>query len=293
MIGMTAPPTRLPIEIYGPPGLRDWIRTTLKLSHARVPNKYVVHELVLQEGKRNSSSKKSKRAKEWNTYEENHEDELPGKDILCSQDDGLWHVHEDRKYKVVAGLLKHTIPCWGYVVEEQPRTGRFDVNRAKEAGISPGPICAKLQQGHSVVLQDGRTVNPSDVLGPPRKGRKAVILGDTSDSRSLLVAARGADVLVHEATVIEQEADLASPRGHSTASTAGIFARMIDAKSLVLTHFSGKLEGSLYGTTSEKGTISDLVCAAKRTFGKQSVMAAHDLAAVTVAGNLDEPLPTQ
>jgi ribonuclease BN (tRNA processing enzyme) len=44
-----------------------------------------------------------------------------------------------------------------------------------------------------------------------------VILGDTSDSRSLLVAARGADVLVHEATVIEQEADLASPRGHSTA----------------------------------------------------------------------------
>ena len=46
---MTAPPTRQPIEVYGPPGLRNWIRTTLKLSHARVPNKYVVHELVLQE----------------------------------------------------------------------------------------------------------------------------------------------------------------------------------------------------------------------------------------------------
>lgn len=47
-----------------------------------------------------------------------------------------------------------------------------------------------------------------------------VILGDTSDSRSLLVAARGADVLVHEATVIEQEADLAAHRGHSTACTS-------------------------------------------------------------------------
>lgn len=44
-----------------------------------------------------------------------------------------------------------------------------------------------------------------------------VILGDTSDSRSLLVAAKGADVLIHEATVLEQEADLASHRGHSTA----------------------------------------------------------------------------
>lgn len=49
MIGMTAPSTRQPIEIYGPQGLRNWIRTTLKLSHARVPIKYVVHELVLHE----------------------------------------------------------------------------------------------------------------------------------------------------------------------------------------------------------------------------------------------------
>lgn len=49
MIGMTAPSTRRPIEIYGPPGLRNWIRTTLKLAHARVPIKYVVHELVLHE----------------------------------------------------------------------------------------------------------------------------------------------------------------------------------------------------------------------------------------------------
>ncbi|KAG0588235.1 hypothetical protein KC19_2G227700 [Ceratodon purpureus] len=293
MIGMTAPASRRPIEIYGPPGLRDWIRTTLKLAHARVPNKYIVHELVLQEGKRKrGNSKKGERANDWNTSEGNHQDELPGRDILCSEDDGLWHVHEDRKYKVVAGLLKHTIPCWGYVVEEQPKIGRFNVDRAKEAGVLPGPMCAKLQQGVSVILQDGRTVNPSDVLGPPRKGRKAVILGDTSDSRSLLVAARGADVLVHEATVLEEEARLASRRGHSTASTAGKFARMIDAKSLVLTHFSGKLEGSLYGT-SEKGTIADLVWAAKRTFGKQSVMAASDLAAVTVVANLDEPLPTQ
>lgn len=49
MIGMTAPATKQPIEIFGPQGLRQWIRTTLKLCHARVPIKYAVHELVLQE----------------------------------------------------------------------------------------------------------------------------------------------------------------------------------------------------------------------------------------------------
>lgn len=42
----------------------------------------------------------------------------------------------------------------------------------------------------------------------------------------------------------------------------------------------------------EKGTIADLVCAAKRTFGKQSVMAAYDLAAVTIV-HRDEPMLTQ
>jgi hypothetical protein len=49
MIGMTASPSKRPIEIFGPEGLRQWIRTTLKLCHAQIPIKYVVHELVLQE----------------------------------------------------------------------------------------------------------------------------------------------------------------------------------------------------------------------------------------------------
>lgn len=49
MIGMTAPATKQPIEVFGPQGLRQWIRTTLKLCHAQVPIKYAVHELVLQE----------------------------------------------------------------------------------------------------------------------------------------------------------------------------------------------------------------------------------------------------
>jgi ribonuclease Z len=85
MIGMTASPSKRPIEIFGPEGLRQWIRTTLKLCHAQIPIKYVVHELVLQE------EKAWKRAAKWNVIEEKHQDELSGNDIICSKD-GLWHV---------------------------------------------------------------------------------------------------------------------------------------------------------------------------------------------------------
>jgi len=283
MIGMTASPSKRPIEIFGPEGLRQWIRTTLKLCHAQIPIKYVVHELVLQE------EKAWKRAAKWNVIEEKHQDELSGNDIICSKD-GLWHVHEDEKYVVVAGLLKHTIPCWGYVVQERPHAGRFNVERAMEAGVRPGPMYAMLQQGRDVTLRDGTVVKSADVVGPQRQGRKVVILGDTSDSRSLLVAARGADVVVHEATVTEHEADFAVDRGHSTASMAGRFARSIDANTLVLTHFSGKLEGAYYGT-SDNGTIKDLITAASKSFGKNSVIAAHDLTAVTICRKEDPAFP--
>lgn len=47
--------------------------------------------------------------------------------------------HEDKKYVVVAGLLKHSIPCWGYVVEEQPRTGRCSLSRLLKT-LSPIPV---------------------------------------------------------------------------------------------------------------------------------------------------------
>ncbi|CAK9203873.1 unnamed protein product [Sphagnum troendelagicum] len=246
---MTASPSKRPIEIFGPEGLRQWIRTTLKLCHAQIPIKYVWVFMLLD----------------------------------C-------YRHEDDKYVVVAGLLKHTIPCWGYVIQERPHAGRFNVERAMEAGVRPGPMYAMLQQGRDVTLRDGTVVKSADVVGPQRQGRKVVILGDTSDSRSLLVAARGADVVVHEATVTEHEADFAVDRGHSTASMAGRFAHSINANTLVLTHFSGKLEGAYYGT-SDNGTIKDLITAASKSFGKNSVIAAHDLTAVTICRKEDPAFP--
>ncbi|KAL3689447.1 hypothetical protein R1sor_015756 [Riccia sorocarpa] len=265
-----------PIQVYGPQGLRQWIRATLEASHARVHPKYVVHELHLKKRKTNV-------AHSWNYIEENHEDELPGRDIQKSED-GLWPVMKDDKYTVRAGFLRHSTPCWGYVVEEHTRRGRFDVDRAREAGVKPGKYFRMLEAGDSVMLEDGTIVYPSDVLGPPRRGRKVVILGDTCDSKSLRTAAMEADVLVHEATVLEQDAAEVLQRGHSTARMAGEFAREIRADTLVLTHFSRKLDGALFvdERSSVRETMGDLVTSAQEAFQKDNVIAAEDLMAVTV-----------
>ncbi|KAL2631563.1 hypothetical protein R1flu_016249 [Riccia fluitans] len=265
-----------PIQIYGPQGLRQWIRATLEASHARVHPKYAVHELHLKK-------KKTNVARSWNYIEGNHEDELPGRDIQRSED-GLWQVMKDDKYTVRAGFLRHSIPCWGYVVEEHTRRGRFDVERARQAGVKPGKYFRMLEAGDSVMLADGTIVYPTDVLGPPRRGRKVVILGDTCDSKSLRAAAMEADVLVHEATVLEQDAAEVLQRGHSTARMAGAFARDIKADSLVLTHFSRKLDGAVFvdERSTVRETMGDLVSSAQEAFEKDNVIAAEDMMAITV-----------
>lgn len=270
-LGMTGNKPQ-PLNIYGPEGLRVWIRTTLKSCYGRVPSKYAVHELKL--GK--MPGKGSKQAKEVNM----HQDELLGQDFHCSHD-GLWHLVKDKKYMVKAGFLRHSIPCWGFVVEEHARPGRFNIERARQLGVQPGHDYALLQQGHSITLKNGQKVFPSDVLGHPRRGRKIVILGDTYNSESLLLAARGADVLVHECTVLEEDASEAVKRFHSTASMAGQFARATNTRCLVLTHFSCKYE-------ARPDRIQASVKSAQVASGKAKVLAAKDLLAVTVC-QTDEP----
>lgn len=269
MIGMslTASRWKQPIEIYGPQGLRDWLRVTLNSSYGRVHTKYAVHELILKKG---TSTKVSTKAKK---YEFQHVDELPGRDIYRSGD-GLWDVFSDDKYKVQAARLKHSIPCWGYVLEEHPRQGRFKVERAEEIGIEPGENRALLQQGQTIFV-NGKMVKPLDVLGPPRRGRKVVILGDTYDSRSLQSIAYGADTIIHECTLPEEDADEAFEKTHSTATMAGKFARSINAHSLILTHFGGKF-------SAREDRLVNSVYAAKKAFGKDMVLAARDFLAVTI-----------
>jgi ribonuclease Z len=70
-----------------------------------------------------------------------------------------------------------------------------------------------------------------------------VIAADTAYSRSVVEAARGADLLVHEATFAEEERDRAHETLHSTALEAGEIARDAEVGLLALTHLSNRYFG--------------------------------------------------
>ena len=111
-----------------------------------------------------------------------------------------------------------------------------------EALKIPDPVRKHLAKGETVVLDDGRTIEAGEVLGPPDGGKKLVIVGDAETTEGLLEAVREADSLVIEATFLERDAAIARDYGHLTASEAAILAAESGVRQLVLTHISGRYE---------------------------------------------------
>ena len=190
----------VPLDVYGPPGVRD-LFSTLRRVFGKLTYALEVAELE------------------------------PG-DVL--ERDG---------YNLVTFPVAHGVQSLGFALVEHPRPGRFDVSASDALGVPPGPERGLLQAGESVQLADGRVVTPDEVLGEPRPGRKVVLSGDTAPSPTVLEAARGAEVLVHEATFLEEERERARETAHSTALEAAEIARDAEVGLLALTHLSNRYFG--------------------------------------------------
>lgn len=145
------------------------------------------------------------------------------------------------EYAVRALAAEHTVPALTFALEEKERAGRFDRERALALGIPEGPLWGRLQEGRTVSV-GAKTFTPDLVLGPPRRGRKVVYTGDTMPSKALVDFARGADVLIHDATAETSLEEKANRYGHSTARQAAQVAKDAGVRTLVLTHYSPRYE---------------------------------------------------
>jgi ribonuclease Z len=154
---------------------------------------------------------------------------------LQEMDDGDIVVSEG--FRVVAARVEHAGLCLGFRVEEDLRRGTVDLERAKAAGILPGPELGRLIDQGSVEVH-GRTVRREEVIGPSRPGRVVVYSGDTRPCASLTQLAKGADLLLHEATYTSELQAEAVARAHSTAGEAARTAVEAGVRKLALTHLS-------------------------------------------------------
>jgi ribonuclease Z len=154
-----------------------------------------------------------------------------------------WQTIQRDGYVIEAFPVRHGVAAVGYALLEPDRPGRFDVDEASRLGVPDGPARGALQRGEPVTLADGSVVGPDAVLGPPRRGRKLALTGDTAPAASVVEAAAGADLLVHEATFCAEERDRARETLHSTAGEAALAAREAGVRLLALTHLSTRYAG--------------------------------------------------
>lgn len=176
---------------------------------------------------------------------------------------------------VKAAPMQHTVPCVGYVVTEANRPGRLKFDRI-QALVEEHKEALKEQLGlrdankvyailknmnpedGPFVFPDGTKLDTHDFLEEERAGRKVVVMGDTCSGEHIAALAQNADILIHEATnAYFRNGQSATDRysnyyqlerdtlkhGHSTPEMAGRFAAQINAKMLLLTHFSPRYRG--------------------------------------------------
>ncbi|MEM4262706.1 MAG: ribonuclease Z [Thermoplasmata archaeon] len=140
-------------------------------------------------------------------------------------------------FKVIVGEADHTVPALCYSIVENDRPGKFNASKAEQLGVPRGPLFRKLQLGQSVKI-GAKLVHPRDVVGAPRRGRKIVFSGDTRPCKAIIELSRNADLLIHDATLLSSEGDIARDFGHSTAREAAEVASEAKVRALALIHYS-------------------------------------------------------
>jgi ribonuclease Z len=160
----------------------------------------------------------------------------PVKIHLLEVQPGLFFKGDD--FSITAFPVFHRgSDSFGYLFEEQSRRP-FLTDQAEALNVPPGPWRRDLVNGQPVTLPDGRLITPEQVLGPERPGTRFTLVGDTGRTDNLVEHCREADLLVIEATYLEDEAEMAHNFSHLTARQSAQLAVQAGVKNLVLTHLS-------------------------------------------------------
>ena len=148
-------------------------------------------------------------------------------------------IVSDEKYNVHACEAEHSVPTFSFLFEEKEKSGTFYPEKAISLGVPKGKLWHMLQQGEEIVVE-GKSIKPSQVLGPTKPGKKIGVSGDTRPTKKLEVFFKNCDYLVFDSTYLDELKEKAIQSCHSTAKEAAVFAKNANVSNLILTHFSAR-----------------------------------------------------
>ncbi|MCC6752163.1 MAG: ribonuclease Z [Deltaproteobacteria bacterium] len=151
-------------------------------------------------------------------------------------------AYEDEQARLFWRPLDHSVFCLGYRLEEHGRPGKFDPEAAVRLGVPKGPLYRQLQLGEAVVTPSGATVQPEDVLGPPRRGRHVAFCTDTAITEALQPLLRETDLAFVEGMFLPEHEAEAAEKKHMTVAQSTQAAARAKVGRLVLVHLSPRYE---------------------------------------------------
>lgn len=146
-------------------------------------------------------------------------------------------VYEDEKVLVKTIPLKHRIYTNGYLFQEKAKERKLNIEAVENHKIDLA-YYRKIKYGGNIELEDGTVILNSELTFDPEPAKSYAFCSDTMYDESILPIIENCDVLYHEATFLESEADKAEKTMHATAKQAALIAAKANVKQLLLGHYS-------------------------------------------------------
>ena len=186
------------LHVYGPKGIKEIILLQLRYSNSFTGYNLYFHEL------------------------ESKESEV---------------IFEDDKVIVKTIPLQHRIYTNGFLFQEKPKERKLNVAAVEEYQIDKA-YYRKIKYGGDITLDNGQVIPNAELSFDPEPTKSYAFCSDTIYNEAIVPLIQNADVLYHEATFLESEADKAEKTMHSTAKQAATIAKLANVKHLVLGHYS-------------------------------------------------------
>ncbi|QBZ98706.1 ribonuclease Z [Flavobacterium sangjuense] len=150
-------------------------------------------------------------------------------------------VYEDEKVVVKTIPLKHRIYTNGFLFQEKVGDRKLNVDAVQEYKID---TCyyQKIKNGRDITLDDGTIIPNAELTFDPIQPKSYAFCSDTMYDESIIPIIENCDVLYHETTFLESEADKAEKTMHSTAKQAAAIAAKANVKQLILGHYSTRYD---------------------------------------------------
>lgn len=158
--------------------------------------------------------------------------------ILNRINEGI--LYENKEFEIHAFKVKHTDNSYGFILKEKDKL-KFYKKKAHSLGLK-GKMFSEIQEKGFVKV--GRKRIKLKEVTWVKKGKKVVYTGDTQPCKGVIKAAKGADLLIHEATLLSDKKQEAEEWKHSSPKDAATIAKKAGVKKLILVHISPRYKDS-------------------------------------------------